>query len=163
MKRLSIFLLAAGLLFFAGNGFVTVEDVPLIIDGCQLNIEDISLQIRPGTIALHEPVNIHAYVSEKDKVQAVGFVRLEILQLPTGGMSVRIPLSVELRKNRDYQVRIVARTVSEKFIENEFASLAALGSSSNSFFKREFNPMPEISDIRNSIEKISPRAQMRIN
>lgn len=163
MKRLSLFLIAAGLLFFAGNGFVTVTDSPLIVDGCLLNIEDLTLQVRPTKDGLNEPVNIHVVVSEHNKAQAVGFARLELLQLPETGLSLRIPLSEELKKNRDYQVKVVARTASEKIVENEFSSLPAQGSSSNSFFKRQFNPLPELSELRNSIERISPRSQMRIN
>lgn len=163
MKRLGLFLVTAMLLFVAGNGFVKVEVTPLQISDCILGVDDMVLHVMPGTQMLAEPVNINVSIFAGEKVRAVGFTRLETLGLPANGLKLSIPLSASLKKNLGYKVQVVAKSASEKTVEFNAADMFSTGTSSNSFFKRKFDPMPEIYDIRHGIDKFAPRAEMRIN
>jgi|GEM_PF-1641275 len=162
MKRLMIFLVLAGVFFMAGNGFVAVDVSPVVIAGCDLRVDKLLVVLEPGNLELFKPVSINAEISNGEKNVALGFARVETLKIPENGMTFELPLSQELAHNRNYQVKISVGNKSEG-AQKTFFGLSASGSSSNSFFNRNFNPLPELVEIRNAIKPEPARNQMRIN
>ncbi|GAB4274531.1 MAG: hypothetical protein Kow0029_14980 [Candidatus Rifleibacteriota bacterium] len=162
MKRIGAFLIVATLLFFVGSGFSTVTKAPVEIFGCNLKIEEVNLVLKSLKTDGANPLNLSVNVLNNGKMAAKGFVRLDWLNMPAGVFSVDIPLTAKLQKNAIYDVCVVADTRDNFSIKGGFKNQSPRGSSSNSFFERNFQPLPELNELRNSIGAISIRKEMGI-
>lgn len=163
MKRLSIFLLAAALLFVAGNGFVPNHKAPFSITGCNLKVDDMNLIIKPGDYNLNSPIHFKVRLMQKKHQVAFGVAKLELLKMPSETFSIRVPLSSQLRSKSGYDVLIEAYADVDGSVKQNFSNVQADGVSSNNFFNKEFVPIPELRELRNSIGAISVKREMGIN
>lgn len=163
MKRISIFLFAAALLFVAGNGFAPNHKAPFAITGCDLKVDDMSLSIAADAYGKNSLTHFKVKITRNGKQEAFGIAKLDFLKMPKNSFSLRVPLSSQLKSGLEYKVFVEAYTNTEGVVKENFSDMAAAGSSSNSFFKKDFSPMPELNELRNSIGAISIKREMEIN
>ena len=164
MKRLSIFLSATFLFFVIANGFAPeVKTFPFQITGCNLQADFLELKLKPLKKGPTLPVNLKLKVSHNGKVQAIGFSRTEMLNLPESDFKLDIQLSKSLNVTRNYDIEIEAEVINKSPVTNKFASVKVLGHSSREFFDKNFEPVPEVAAIRDSIKEIEVRTAMGIN
>jgi hypothetical protein len=161
MKPTAIFLICATILFIAGTGFAPENDAPFEITDCALKVDQALLIIEPTNKKFHVPANFRISILQNDKEVALGFTRLELLKLPEKSFSISIPLSTELAQGKEYSIKIQAQAGNKISFNKDFATRKARGTSSGSFFRRAFQPIPELAQIRESI--ICVRSEIGIN
>jgi hypothetical protein len=164
MKRLGIFLVATFLFLLIANGFAPeVKSFPFKIIGCDLQADQLNLQLTPLKKGPTLPINLKLEVRRNGKVKAVGFTRLEMLNLPESDFNLDIQLSNSLNVTQNYNVKIEAEMVNQSPITDKFAAVEVSGHSSREFFDKNFVPVPEVVEIRNGIKDIEVRTAMGIN
>lgn len=160
MKKITRAILLAVLLVMAFSGFKTVENRSVEILDCQLTNSEANLKILPGTRYRQNSVSLRVAVHENAKTAAEGFRKVELLQIPAGGITFRVPLSKKLNSGQSYKVAVMVDEIETGNREIQWTSLKVQGTSSDDFFSRKFRPITEPANLRNQISARAIRSRL---
>ncbi|GAB1355670.1 MAG TPA: hypothetical protein PLK28_03655 [Candidatus Rifleibacterium sp.] len=160
MKKITRTILLAVLLVMAFSGFKTVENRSVEILDCQLTTSEANLKILPGTRYRQNSVSLRVAVHENAKTAAEGFRKVELLQIPAGGITFRVPLSKKLNSGQSYKVAVMVDEIETGNREIQWTSLKVQGTSSDDFFSRKFRPITEPANLRNQISARAIRSRL---
>ncbi len=160
MKKITRAILLAVILVMAFSGFKTIENRSVEILDCQLTTNEANLKILPGTRYRQNSVSLRVAVHENTKTAAEGFRKVELLQIPAGGITFRVPLSKRLNSGQSYKVAVMVDEIETGNREIQWASLKVQGTSSDDFFSRKFRPINEPANLRNQISAGAIRSRL---
>ncbi|MBU1107552.1 MAG: hypothetical protein KKB51_12855 [Candidatus Riflebacteria bacterium] len=148
MRRAFILILVTAIFIFALNGFKTVEHRAVEVVACRLAGTDAFFRLVPKA---YQPglVTLNVKIYEDKGIAALGSRKVELLQLPEQGIVFRVPLTGNLSIHRTYKVLVALPGNDAKTVTLTWANVAVQPNSSSGFFSRDFNPIDEMSEVRN--------------
>jgi hypothetical protein len=147
---LTIIVLVAVIFLLVLNGFKIADKSVVEIVGCSLSGNDAYFRVfpreyKPGLVTL----NVKIY--EEGRLAALGSRKIELLHIPSEGLSFRVPLTGNLSIHETYQVVVDLPGNESKIATLKWPDVAVSFNSSVQFFTRNFNPIAEPKEMRNQV------------
>lgn len=151
MRRILSLIMVTAIFIFVLNGFKTVDNRVVEIIGCSLAGNDAFFQLMPK---IYQPglVTLNVKIYDGKQIAALGSRKVELLHMPEKGIEFRVPLTGRLSIHQTYKVVVDLPGNDAHTVSLSWQNMAVEANSSSGFFSRDFNPMDEISDVRNQFK-----------
>lgn len=162
MRKLLLIFMFAFFAFFIQAKHAKAGKSDVSTELCSLSRNEVSVNLVVHGNTHPGKINLRTEIYDKNCLVAIGMRRVDILNLPSHGINISIPLSNKISKKNSYKVLVAIESAKHNIKKKIWKNLKVTAGGTNSFLSKAFKPIPEPFNIRKSIKGIRIRGEMGI-